>query len=181
METPTPYGFDLDPGETINRVIHRHPITLIPAVLSSVGLFLLSLLLIYGEARMPSVIPFPPLLAFALVGIILALSVIFLLVGIFVFRRNVLIFTNVHLVQANQFGLFTHRVSQISFMRIQDVTGGRKGLLQALFNYGDVEIQSAGEDEKFIFSKAPNPQDIADDALEIHEACLRATGKSEPE
>jgi hypothetical protein len=43
---------------------------------------------------------------------------------------------------------------------------------QTLFNYGSVEIQSAGEQEKFIFSYAPDPQDIADDVLEIHEKCL---------
>jgi uncharacterized membrane protein YdbT with pleckstrin-like domain len=181
METPTPYGFDLDEGEQINRTIHRHPITLLPAILGSAGMFLLSLVLIFAEGRLPDTFPFPPLLVFAMAGVILVLAVIFLLVGLFVFRRNVLIFTNEHLIQTEQYGLFTHRVSQVNFSRIQDVTGGRKGIAQTVFNYGDVEIQSAGEEEKFVFRGAPNPQDIADDALEIHEACLRATGKPEPE
>jgi uncharacterized membrane protein YdbT with pleckstrin-like domain len=179
-ETPTPYGFDLDPGEQVNRVIHRHPITLLPSLLGGAALIMLSLLTSYAEGHYAGQFPFPPTMLFALSGIFLVLAVIFVLVGIYVFRRNVLVFTNVHLVIGVQVGLFSHRVSQVAFERIQDVSGSKHGIAQTIFNYGLVEIQSAGEEEKFEFQGAPDPQDIADDVLEIHEACLRALGKREP-
>jgi hypothetical protein len=56
------------------------------------------------------------------------------------------------------------------------VTGVKQGILETIFNYGDVEIQSAGEQEKFIFHNAHDPQDIADDVLEIHEKCMARQG-----
>jgi membrane protein YdbS with pleckstrin-like domain len=179
-ETPTPYGFDLDPGEEITRIIHRHVLTLFPAFLGIVGLVITAVLLAFAEGRFPDTIPFPRVMVFALIIIFLVLAALIFLISIFVYERNVLIFTNVHLIQAEQYGLFNHRVSQISFVRVQDVTGSRNGFFQTIFNFGNVEIQSAGEEEKFIFRGAPNPQDIADDVLEIHEKCLRVTGQAEP-
>src|SRR4051794_31457802 len=98
METPTSYGFDLDAGETITRVIRRHPITLVPPIAGSAGLFVLALFLVFAEARFPANIPFPPMLILAMAGVMVVLAIIFFLVGLFVYHRNVLIFTNEHLV-----------------------------------------------------------------------------------
>jgi membrane protein YdbS with pleckstrin-like domain len=179
-ETPTPYGFDLDPGEEVTRVIHRHPLTFVPTLLATLGLVLVAGLLSYTEGRFPANIPFPPLMVTVLVFIILAIAALVFLVGLVVFQRNVLIFTNMHLVMAEQHGLFGHRVSQVHFTRIQDVTGVKRGLIQTVFNFGFVEIQSAGEKTRFDFYGAPNPQDLADDALEIHESMLRRLGQREP-
>jgi len=179
-ETPSPYGFDLDPGEQITRVIHRHPLTLLPTLLTSALLIVVAIAFAFGEGRYPDTIPFPRLMVFALIVILLVLAAIIFLIGLFVYQRNVLIFTNVHLLVAEQYGLFSHRISQVSFERVQDATGTRKGIAQTIFNYGDVEIESAGAEEKFIFRGAPSPQEIADEALEIHERFLHAQGLSEP-
>ncbi|HEY2003998.1 MAG TPA: PH domain-containing protein [Candidatus Saccharimonadia bacterium] len=179
-ETPTPYGFDLDPGEQITRIIHRHPLTLLPTLFTSVLLILVALAFAFGEGRYPDTIPFPRLMVFALVVILLVLAALIFLIGLFVYQRNVLIFTNVHLLVAEQYGLFSHRISQVAFVRVQDVTGTRKGIARTIFNYGDVEIESAGAEEKFIFRGASDPQEIADEALEIHERFLHSQGLSEP-
>jgi membrane protein YdbS with pleckstrin-like domain len=180
-ETPTQYGFDLDPGEQITRIIHRSIFDFLPSLIISLVLFFAALALVYGEARFGNNFAFPPLLAFALVVLLLALAAAFFLIGFYVFRHNVLIFTTEHLVQVVVNSLFSHRVSQVAFTRIQDVSGTKTGILQTVFNYGDVIIQSAGEQEKFIFLNAPNPQEIADEALEIHEEALRSQHLPEPE
>jgi hypothetical protein len=182
-ETPTPYGFDLDPGEKITRVIHRSIFDFLPSLLISIVLFLSALALIYGEARFAGTgsFPFPPTLALALIVLLLGLAAAFFYIGFYVFRRNVLIFTTAHLVQVEVNSLFSHRVSQVAFSRIQDVSGMKIGVLQTLFNFGNVEIQSAGEEEKFIFRNAHDPQEIADEALEIHEQFLRSHHLPEPE
>jgi uncharacterized membrane protein YdbT with pleckstrin-like domain len=179
METPTPYGFDLDPGEEITRVIHRHPVTLLPSILGSLGLAITAGLLAYAQGRFPQTIPFPPLMVLLLIVILIVLAGAVFLIGLVVFNRNVLVFTNVHLVQAVQHGLFGRRISQVHFARIQDVTGIKRGIFQTIFNYGTVEIQSAGEKTRFVFYGAPDPQDLADDALEIHETMLLALGQHE--
>jgi uncharacterized membrane protein YdbT with pleckstrin-like domain len=180
-ETPTPYGFDLDPGEEIQRVIHRHPFDLIPTIAVSGILFIFGVALVFAEGRFPEGIPFPMLMVFVIVLLAVGLAALIFWVGYFAFRRNVLVFTNIHLVEVEQFGLLSRRVSQINFTRVQDVTGNTTGLLQTVFNYGDVEVQSAGEQEKFVFHNAPDPHDIADDVLEIHERCLREQHLAEPQ
>lgn len=165
------YGFHLDPGETILRITRRHIFSMIPAVFSSLVLAAVAGLLAFISGLFPDKIPFPITIIMFMVVIMLAISAIIMLVGIFLYRRNVLIFTNVHLVQVEQLALFHRRVSQLSFLRVEDVTGRRVGFLQSVFNYGEFQVQSAGEQEKFIFHFAPNPEKLADDALAIHEEC----------
>jgi membrane protein YdbS with pleckstrin-like domain len=179
-EIPTPFGFNLDPGEKITRIIHRSIFDFLPSLLISIVIFLAALALIYAEARFGNTFPCPPMMVFALVLLLLALSIAFFLIGFHIYRSNVLIFTTEHLIQVEVNSLFSHRVSQIAFSRVQDVSGTKIGVLQTLFNFGNVEIQSAGEEEKFIFRNAPDPQEIADEALEIHEAFIRRTHQSEP-
>ncbi|MDF2461093.1 MAG: hypothetical protein K0S68_496 [Candidatus Saccharibacteria bacterium] len=177
--TPTPYGFDLDEGEEITRIIKRHPMTLLPSWLTAATLTSAAALLTYVSGRYPDVFPIPGTMVLALAFLMVMLAVIFIWVGLVNYRGNVLIFTNIHLVMAEQHGLFSHRVSQVHFTRIQDVTGHKHGIVQALFGYGVVEIQSAGEKTRFIFTGAPHPQQIADDALEIHERRLKELGMNE--
>jgi hypothetical protein len=117
METPTPYGFDLDPGEQIQRVIHRHPFDLLPTIFTSAFLFLFAAALAIVSIRFPTTIPFPMPLVFAIVLLVAFLSLFILYVGIFAYGRNVIVFTNVHLIEVEQFGLLSRRVSQVNFTR----------------------------------------------------------------
>jgi uncharacterized membrane protein YdbT with pleckstrin-like domain len=113
-----------------------------------------------------------------LVGItlilILCLALLILALGIFVYRQNYLILTNMHLIQVEQRGIFNREVSQLSLARLQDVSGKRVGVIATLFDFGNMEVQSAGEHEKFIFRNAPSPQELADMCLQAHEAYMQA-------
>ncbi len=173
LELPFPVGITLDEGETVRRLVYQHPFALLPAIFGAIGLELFSLLLGYAMGHFPETIPFPPTVTLALMLVTTSLAVVILLVSYYVYRHNVLIFTNVHLIYVAQVGIFGRRVSQLNFRNVEDVSGHKKGILQTIFNYGDVTIQSAGEMEKFIFDKAPDPSEVADDALLRHELCLR--------
>jgi len=168
------YGFQLDPGETIIRVVHRHIFDLIPTIAVAAILALAAVGVAYITGRFSANIPLPPIVTLLIVVTMIGLSGIIVLVGVYVYRRNVLVFTNVHCVQVEQLALFQRRVSQLSFLRVEDVTGRRVGIVQTLFNFGDVQVQSAGEQEKFIFKNAPNPELLADEVLQIHEESMRA-------
>ena len=167
------YGFELDPGESVVRVVHRHFMDLIPTLALAGLLALVAAALAYMLGYTPQTMPFPPILMTALIGVMLTISVVMVLVGVHVYRNNFLVFTNIHLVQVEQLALFQKRVSQLNFEKVEDVTGRRTGILQSLFNYGNVEIQSASEREKFIFKHAPDPHDVADEAMRLHEISLR--------
>lgn len=180
-QLPFDAGITLDPGEVVDRVIYRSLITLLPTILGALALELFSLALGYAISHFPDVIPFPPTVMVAMVGVTSVLAALILLIGTYVYRHNVLIFTSIHLIYVEQVGLFGRRVSQLNFRNVEDVTGHKAGIFQTLFNYGNVTVQSAGEQEKFIFTGAPDPTQIADDALQVHEKCLLAhKGESNP-
>lgn len=177
METsPSNYPklpFELDPDERIIRIVHRHWIDLVPSLAVSTVLFALVLFASYEYGLHSADLPIPSGLVFLLLGLILGLAVLFLFVGIFVFRRNILILTNLHLAQVEQIGLFNRRVSQLGLAMVQDVTGTRPGILATVLDFGEVTVQTAGEQEKFIFHHAPHPDQLADECLQTHELCLR--------
>ncbi|HVQ43992.1 MAG TPA: PH domain-containing protein [Candidatus Saccharimonadia bacterium] len=168
------YGFTLDAGEEVIRVIRRSIFDILPTILVSVVLALAAAALAYLLGRYPAATPFPPQLMLLLVLIMAIIAVIIFLIAVDVYRHNLLIFTNVHIVQVEQLALFQRRVSQLNLRRIEDVTGMHQGFLQSIFDFGEVQIQSAGEQEKFIFKNAPHPQQLADEALEKHEQSMRA-------
>jgi membrane protein YdbS with pleckstrin-like domain len=187
METPKPQlslphgvNIKLDPGEQVLRVIRQSPFALVPVLIVSLFLEAVAVGLGYVVGNMPELIPIPAEIALALITIATLLAGIILLVGLFIYRRNSLVFTNRHLIIREQLSLFYSRTSQVSFVRVQDVTGQRRGLFQTIFNFGDVIVQSAGEQEKFIFHYAPNPEVVADDALQQHEHTVQELrGQSE--
>jgi PH (Pleckstrin Homology) domain-containing protein len=174
------YGFQLDPGENIIRVVHRSFIDLVAPVVMSLFLILVAIALAYLEGRNPATVPFPELLVLILVILMSIIGGLILLIGIYTYRRNVLIFTNFHLVEVEQPSLFSRQVSQLTYARVQDVSGQRVGFWATIFDYGNVQIQSAGEQEKFIFRRAPHPERLSEEALETRDACLRAMGAAAP-
>ncbi len=166
-------GFNLDPGETVQRIVHRRWVDYLPSALTGTVLIVFAIGLAYLTGRSPGSIPFPASIIASMVVITLILGVLILLVGFYIFRNNYLVFTNLHMVEVEQIGPFGHRVSQINFLNVEDVTGVKSGVFQTIFNYGDVTVQSAGEQEKFIFHNCPDPTGVADDALAMHEQCVK--------
>lgn len=174
------YGLHLDPDEKIINTFHRSVFDVLPTLLLAVLLWLAAVGLAFLLGRFPDNTPFPPQLMVILIVTMMIIAAVIFLVALNVYRGNVLIFTNEHLFQVERLALFQRRVSQLSFKRVEDVTGRRVGFLQSTFNYGDVQVQSAGEQEKFIFKNISNPEYVADLALQIHEECLRKAGLPEP-
>jgi hypothetical protein len=57
--------------------------------------------------------------------------------------------------------LTTKKVSDADIDKIQDVSFTNAGALGAIFNYGDVLVQTAAEIVEFVFERVPNPAGIA--------------------
>jgi uncharacterized membrane protein YdbT with pleckstrin-like domain len=168
-------GFHLDPQEIIIRKVNRHWIDLLPVAVSTTILLIMVLVggFIYG--RYSNLVPgLTPGLVVLILLVVLLIAVFIFFAGVFVYRQNYLVLTNLHLVLVEQKGVFNREVSQLSLARLQDVAGRRTGLLATVLNFGIVEVQSAGEHDKFIFTNAPAPQQLSDQCLEAHEAYRRA-------
>lgn len=75
-----------------------------------------------------------------------------------VWYYNVYIVTNERLVDVDFYSLLFKRVSEVKFGHIEDLTAASGGVVQSLFNYGDIMIQTAAEVPEIEFEKVPNPE-----------------------
>jgi uncharacterized membrane protein YdbT with pleckstrin-like domain len=80
---------------------------------------------------------------------------------------DVWIITDKRIVNIEQKGLFNRVVSELELVRIQDVTTEVAGVIPTMLNYGDVFIQTAGENQRFVFHKVSDPYGIKDTIMNL--------------
>jgi uncharacterized membrane protein YdbT with pleckstrin-like domain len=70
---------------------------------------------------------------------------------------NLYLITDERLVDVDFYSLIYKKISETKLDRIQDVSYSQGGIIQALFNYGDVVVQTAGEIPEFELLAVPQP------------------------
>jgi len=99
--------------------------------------------------------------------VVLFTSIYYLYIWLFAFHSfvdyylDVWIVTNERIINIEQKGLFARVVSEQRLFRIQDITSELKGFFSTLLDYGTVYIQTAGEQQRFIFKQVPAPYRVA--------------------
>lgn len=106
-----------------------------------------------------------------------ALVAVIALLSLWIYRQNRLVLTNHHIVQYTRRGIFNRTVSQFSLIKLQDVSSAQKGLLANMLGYGNITIETAGEEENFVFSQVPNPQILANQIMQAHESLEDSSSK----
>ena len=160
------------PDEKIVHVLHRHPLTIFWLILGYILLLsTLPFLYWYLPLYQVELINDPALMPLAVLGG----SAFFLFAWLFLFQNfmdyylDVWIVTTKRVLNIEQTGLFARTVSELRLYRVQDVTSTVKGVAETLLDYGDVEIQTAGEKTRFIFEQIPHPNRISKSILELSE------------
>ncbi len=72
------------------------------------------------------------------------------------------IVTNNRIIDVEQKGLFSREVSVINMDKVQDVTSDISGMVATVVDYGDVHIQTAGQNREFIIKDVAEPEIIRD-------------------
>ena len=169
--------------EKIHLFLRRHFITNIPWIILS------AFLLIAPVFLLPFVtgsIPFVSLLSGSTL-FVLALFYYIVVFGIFILTNfinwyfNVYIVTRERVVDVDFVNILYREVSATRLNLIQDVTTRTGGVIRAIFNYGDVFIQTAGTEVNFDFHAVPRPQDVAREIEKLMEEARKIEGKSELE
>lgn len=111
--------------------------------------------------------------------IIMFLGAYYLMMWLFFFASivdyylDVWIVTNERIVDIQQISLFRHIVAEQRIVRVQDVTSTVRGIIPTFLNYGNVNIQTAGEQERFIFEQVPNPEGVKKIIFQAYEDGVR--------
>jgi hypothetical protein len=79
---------------------------------------------------------------------------------------DVWVLTNRRLIDIDQIGFFNRRMASFRLERIQDITIRVEGFISTLLNYGDIHVQTAGEDQQFIIKSIPRPKDVKQAVLD---------------
>jgi uncharacterized membrane protein YdbT with pleckstrin-like domain len=88
------------------------------------------------------------------------------------------IITNKRIIDIDQKGLFRREVNSISLESIQNITHNKNSFLKTIFNYGDVVVETSGEQTKesvvgtsgIVFNNVPNPSEVANTLDKIKES-----------
>jgi uncharacterized membrane protein YdbT with pleckstrin-like domain len=73
---------------------------------------------------------------------------------------DIWIITSERIINIEQKGMFTRKASELRFSKVQDVTTEVIGFLPSVLNYGDVKVQTAGEENEFVFRTVSDPYNI---------------------
>jgi len=146
-----------DPEEEILMILRAHWLTNIPW-------FVVAVLLFFAPTVLRS---FPLLDSFPIRFQMMFVVVWYLILLMYVFERflswffNMTIITDERIVDVDFLNLTTKKVSDTDLDKIQDVSFTNAGAIGAIFNFGDVLVQTAAEVTEFVFEKVPSPADVA--------------------
>lgn len=147
-----------EPEEQILMILRAHWITNLTWVFIGLLLFFAPIVLSF----FPLLGSFPP--RFQLMFVV----VWYLILLMYVFEKflswffNMTIITDERIVDVDFINLTTKKVSDADLDKIQDVSYGNSGAFGAIFNYGNVLVQTAAELVEFVFENVPDPGKVAD-------------------
>lgn len=112
-----------------------------------------------------------------IVGIVLSItiSIITLLYAV-IFRNNIMLITTEKIAQVLNRSLLNRKVSQLNISDVQDVTVQQLGVFARALNYGTIVIETAGEQQNYTFTYAPNPYEFAKKIISAHETNVKQYG-----
>ncbi len=86
---------------------------------------------------------------------------------------NIYIVTNERIVDIDFLHLLYKQFSEARLVNIQDITYKSGGIVETMFNFGHVLIQTAGETPNFDFGAVPNPEQVVKIISEAGEAAKK--------
>ncbi len=102
-------------------------------------------------------------------SLFLLFTVLFFYINWLINYLNIQIVTNQHIVDIGQFGLFSRKISELALSEIQDISATKKGIFETFYDYGDINVQTAGEQPNFNFERVPNPDGLSQRIMEIRD------------
>ena len=156
-------------NEEVILLLRKHWITNLPWItvgsLMLLAPFLISFLV--SLSNLSFQIPFSILLVGEVFWYLLSFGYLFINFLIWYFNTDIV--TNERIVDIDFHSLIYKEVSTTKLEKVQDVTVKMGGVIRQIFNYGDVFVQTAGEEPNFDFRAIPKPAWVAHKVGELME------------
>ncbi len=151
---------NLSSGEFIIIDIRRHPIGLLSiwAIVGMVVAAILTLLvLVTSSTGDDATTTIPPMIMGVTALLLCSLALIFGYVGTYVYRANRFFLTNESVIQVIQSSLFSRREQTVSLSNIEDASFTKHGIIQHMFDYGQIRLSTEGDETTYRFQYAATP------------------------
>ncbi len=152
---------DQRPDEQVLLIVRPHWLMLLPAIILTVLLSLLPpIVFAVMDVSDITISDLGTAAAAALVSAYYLTLVTYFYIRWVDYYLDVGIVTDSRIVDIDQLGLFRRNVDELDCKMVQDVAVTRHGIFQTLFNFGTLEIQTAGERRNFEFKGIPKPEEV---------------------
>lgn len=161
-------------GETIHLLVRKHHITNLPWIL-------LVFILLLAPGLMPLFFGQFPIIQASPVTIISLLSLYYLSLFGYVLLKfsewyfHVGLITNKRLVDIDMHNILSKNVAETEIAEVEDVAYTQSGILQSVFRYGTVSIQTEAVQANFEFDKVPYPSQVAEIITQLASAAKKGS------
>ncbi|HVO86663.1 MAG TPA: PH domain-containing protein [Candidatus Binatia bacterium] len=136
------------------------------AIFSLLSLVILGFFVIPGLNLSAQTAALATSLAIFVIGLFLAV----LMAAIYIYHKSSLTLTDRSIVQLVQRTLFNRKFSRLSMSNVEDVNCEQKGVIANMLGYGTLTVQTAGEEDNFVFKFCPTPNIYAERILAARQA-----------
>lgn len=140
--------------EEILMIFNKHWFTVILPLVKSMVIILLSFVIPIALGSMGTIFSYAWSASIYYLWIVFWIA--YILYKYYHWYRDKFIITDQRVIDIDQKGLFTRKVSEIELDKIQNTTYTVTGVFQTVFNFGTVTIQSAGNNDLSL-KTIPNP------------------------
>jgi len=145
-------------------LVRKHWFILVLPILF-IFLFLIFLCFLYFFVKKINGFPMEIYWFFTIISILFLWIILFY--NLMVYFLNYFIVTDKRVVLIETKGFFQYERKTAQLDKIQDLSAKVYGLFGTFLNFGDVEIETAGAEAKFVFSSLPNPQKIKEEIFNL--------------
>ncbi|MDF1496538.1 MAG: PH domain-containing protein [Patescibacteria group bacterium] len=136
--------------ENIEAIVRRHLASLIPSLFFAMIIIVLPFFFLF------------PLFSLGVIGVLIfgisiMIGILWAIRSLFLWNTDVLVVTNMRIVDVDQKGILSRKVSEAPYDVIQDVSWKREGIWQTIFRMGSVSIQTAGSSATIEAERVPQP------------------------
>jgi len=118
-----------------------------------------------GTDQIPSSVPS----VIIAVGLCVSMLVLlFAAIPLYLLKGEALVLTEEALVQLKKPSLLANQISQVNLAHLNDVTASQDAL-GTIFGYGQIKVETPGEQDDYKFTIVPHPQQMAKQIIEAHE------------
>lgn len=162
----------VDADEVLLGTIHKHSFGLFIVYLqAAVGIVLaLGLAFFLLPSVLPSGTAYSAAVGFSALTILFGFIII--VTATVVYHQSSIVVTDKNITQILQDGLFGRKVSQLTMTNVEDVTAKQHGIFATLLDFGELQIETAGEQKNFVFKYCPRPGYYAKIILEARESYM---------